>query len=162
MVATAEAEAERSEASDAKPRGRGRPRKNPPKEKKTDRVMSDDHKVKIAETRELGRIVSRYLDGLAVTKPKRGRKVTPEALQEKLEKIEYDLPTAKPIDRLNLLQLQKDILQQLEEKAPEVDMEALEKEFVRVGKNYAHKKKIARSTFLEVGVPAEVLKAAGI
>ena len=148
------AEAEKTEASDAKA----------PKSKSKDdkRVQTPEHKQLIADGREQAKIVGRYLDGLVVTKKKRGRQVTPEQLQERLAKIEGDLETAKPIDRLNLLQQRKSLQAKLDTKAPDVDMEALTAEFVKVGKGYAERKEIDRATFIEVGVPAEVLKLAGI
>ena len=155
MVATAEAE--RSKASDASPRKRtGR------KPAAAKRTMTPEHKAAIAEGREQARVVGRYLEALEVHKPKRGRKRTEESMQKQLDQIETDLAEANPIQRLELLQKQKDIKAEIEAKAPEVDLTALETEFIKVGKAYADRKGIARSTFVAVGVPTDVLKAAGI
>lgn len=161
MATTTEAGTKASDASGRKPR---KPRSNKPKTTPSaaTRSMTDEHKERIAEGKEQARIVGRYLEGLAATRPKRGRKVTPETLQAKLDKIEADLADASPLDRLNLIQERKNVQAQLEVKDSEIDMDALEKDFVRVGKVYAERKHIARSTFTEVGVPVEVLKAAGI
>lgn len=158
MVATAEAD--RPKASDAKAPKPKTPRS--PKKDTAKRSMTDDHKAAIAEGREQARTVGRYLEALEVHKPRRGRKVTQESLQKKLERIETELAEADPLERLNLLQQKKDITQQLETKTPETDIKALEAEFVKVAKTYAERKGIARSTFVEVGVPADVIKAAGI
>ena len=43
-----------------------------------------------------------------------------------------------------------------------IDISALEKAFVKVGKSYAGRKSISYAAFREFGVPAEVLKRAGI
>ncbi len=43
-----------------------------------------------------------------------------------------------------------------------IDMEALEHEFVGVAKSYSDGKAISYSSWRDVGVPASVLKAAGI
>lgn len=149
MVATAEAE--RTKASGGKTRSR-----------KSRKGMTDEHKAAIAEGREQAKIVGRYLEALELHKPKRGRKRTPESMQKQLDRIETELADASPIDRLVLLQQQKDIQAEMASKSPEVDLEALEKEFIKVGKAYAQRKGIAASTFRAMNVPSEVLKAAGI
>lgn len=153
MVTTAEAASPKaSDASSRKARGK----------KTAKRAMTDEHKAALAEGREQTRIVGRYLEALEIHKPKRGRKRTTESVQSRLDKIEIELADASPVKRLELLQEQKDLQVELEAKAPEVDLEALETEFIKVGKAYADRKGIARSTFQSVGVPAGVLKAAGI
>ena len=43
-----------------------------------------------------------------------------------------------------------------------IDMGALERDFVRVAKSYADSKAISYSSWRDVGVPASVLKSAGI
>lgn len=159
MAATAEAE-RTNKASDA--RKTRTPRTKPTGGKSTDRHMTQEHKDAIAEGREQARIVGKYLEALAANKPKRGRKVTEESLQRQLDNIEGKLADADPLDKLILLQQKKDLTKKLETKAPEVDLKALETEFIKVAKPYAVRKSIEHSTFRELDVPAEVLKAAGI
>ena len=43
-----------------------------------------------------------------------------------------------------------------------IDISALEKAFVKVGKSYAERKAISYAAFREFGVPADILKRAGI
>lgn len=168
MVTTAEA-TEGTGTPDAPPAKKSRTRKGPANkpaagEKKTrkSKPMTDEHKAALAEGREQGRIVDNYLVALETNRPKRGRKVTPESRQKKLDEIERDLLTASGVERLKLLQLQKNLQAQQAEKKPENDLPALEKEFIRVAAAYAAKQGIVRSTFVDMGVPVPVLKAAGL
>jgi hypothetical protein len=54
--------------------------------------MSDDHKAALAEGREQGRAVRRYLEALDARRPKRGRRRSEESMRKRLEAIESDLP----------------------------------------------------------------------
>ena len=53
--------------------------------------MSDTHKAALAEGREQGRAVRRYLEALEAHKPRRGRKRTPESMEKRLAAIEDDV-----------------------------------------------------------------------
>ena len=53
--------------------------------------MSDEHKAALAKGREEGRIVRDYLEGIRATKPKRGRKRTPESVNKRLVIIDAEL-----------------------------------------------------------------------
>lgn len=160
MVATSTATA---------PKKSPRPRKStttgattaPKSRKKT--PMTDEHKASLASGRDQARTVAAYLEALETHKPRRGRKVTVESLQKQLDKIEADLLTAKPLERLNLLQQKKDIQTRMAglENPAENNIEELQANFVKVAREYAARRKIHRSTFVDVGVPATVLKEAG-
>ena len=50
--------------------------------------MSDEHKAALAEAREQGRVVRRYLETLESHRPKRGRKRTPESITKRLAAID--------------------------------------------------------------------------
>ena len=79
----------------------------PPKAAKTSSKrspMSQSHKQALAEGREQGRAVRRYLEALEAHKPKRGRKRTTESIQKRLASIEQQLPAADPLNRLQLVQ----------------------------------------------------------
>ena len=56
--------------------------------------MTDEHKAKLAEGRGLSRPVRDYLEAIDGTKPKRGRKRTPDSIKARLEAIKEQLPTA--------------------------------------------------------------------
>ena len=63
---------------------------------KTRTPMSDEHKTALAEGRDQGRAVRRYLEALEANKPRRGRRRSPESIAKRLAAIETDLPTADP------------------------------------------------------------------
>ena len=60
------------------------------------RPMSDAHKAALAKGRSEGRVVRDYLEGLRATKPKRGRKRTPDTISARLLKLEAELAAASP------------------------------------------------------------------
>ena len=124
--------------------------------------MTDEHKQALAEGRELGRAVRDYLEALEQNKPKRGRKRTPESVKKRLTAIEAALPEASPIKKVELIQERSDLTVELATMGAKVDLSGLEKGFVKSAKTYSERKGITYSTWREVGVPADVLKRAGI
>ena len=67
------------------------------------------------------------------------------------------------LKRLQLTQERRDLQSELDAKsAGGVDLSALEAEFVRHAKPYGESKGIAYATWRELGVPADVLKRAGV
>jgi len=125
--------------------------------------MSDDHKAALAEGRNHARTVSRYLEAIEAHKPRRGRKRTAESVKKRLSVVEHDLKSATALTRLTLLQERRDLIVELagmQGGAP--DVSGLEKEFVKVAKEYSAKKGISYGTWREFGVPPEVLKKAGV
>src|SRR5918992_986166 len=99
------------------------------KTKRTRSPMSDSHKVALAEGREQGRAVRRYLEALEAHKPKRGRKRTPDSMQKRLATIEERLANAAPLTRLHLVQERMDIERQLASGDNGVDLADLEEAF---------------------------------
>jgi hypothetical protein len=124
--------------------------------------MSDEHKAALAKGRMEGRVVREYLEGLRATKPKRGRKRTAETIKNRLSAIETDLASASPLDELLLIQERRDLEAELAAKSDAIDMDALEADFVQVAKSYSESKSISYASWRDVGVPASVLKKAGI
>jgi uncharacterized protein YicC (UPF0701 family) len=124
--------------------------------------MSDEHKAALAKGRVEGRIVRDYLEGLRATKPKRGRKRTPDTIKKRLDAIETELASASPLDELLLVQERRDLEAELAAKSNAIDMEALEVEFIAVAKSYSDSKSISYASWRDVGVPASTLKRAGI
>jgi hypothetical protein len=124
--------------------------------------MSDEHKAALAEGRNQGRSVRRYLEALEAHKPKRGRKRTPDSMQKRLAKIDAELATADPLRRLQLIQERIDLNAELETAGTKVDLSALEKEFVDAAKAYSERKNISYAAWRELGVEASVLKRAGV
>jgi hypothetical protein len=129
---------------------------------KTRTPMSDEHKTALAEGRDQGRAVRRYLEALEANKPRRGRRRSPESITKRLEAIETDLPTADPLKRLHLIQERLDLQAALEASEAGTDLADPEAEFVAVAASYGERKGITYSAWRELGVPAPVLSQAGI
>ncbi len=130
---------------------------------KRDRTpMSDEHKAALAEGRNQGRDVRRYLEALDTHKPKRGRKRTPESVQKRLDRIDVELTAAEPLKRLQLIQERLDLKAELEAAGQSVDLTGLEQGFVEAAGAYSRRKKISYAAWRELGVEAAVLKRAGI
>lgn len=138
------------------------PAKTPAKKPGATRSMSDDHKNALAVGREEGRIVKAYLEAISIPKP-RGRRVSPERIEEKLAAIEAALPHADPLDRLKMEQERIELWAKRDALAgPEIDLDALEAEFVKVAASYSARKGITKPAWRAVGVPAQVLRQAGV
>ena len=124
--------------------------------------MSDEHKAALAEGRNQGRAVRRYLEALEAHKPKRGRKRTTESVQKRLGRIDDELPNADALKRLQLIQERLDLTAELEAANTKIDLTELETEFVKAAGDYSQRKGISYAAWRELGVEAAVLKRAGL
>jgi hypothetical protein len=124
--------------------------------------MTDEHKAALERGRAEGRMVRDYLEALRNNRPKRGRKRTPDSIDQRLRKIEESLPDATAIEELQLIQERRDLTAELERLNNEIDLTELEVGFVQVAKSYGERKGISYGSWREVGVPAATLKKAGI
>ncbi len=124
--------------------------------------MTEDHKQALAVGRAEGRMVRAYLEALESSKPKRGRKRTKDSISRRLDRIEAELEEADPLKRLQLTQEQLDLADELEQMDSGIDLTRLETDFTKVAKGYAERKGITYAAFRQIGVPAAVLKKAGI
>jgi hypothetical protein len=124
--------------------------------------MSPDHKEALAQGREESRAVKRYLEALETSRPRRGRRRTPESINKQLASIEEKLATADALTRLKLLQDRIDLQKELSGAGEEVDLTELEESFVKVARAYGERKGISYAVWREVGVDPAVLKRAGI
>jgi hypothetical protein len=124
--------------------------------------MSEEHKAALAEGRNQGRSVRRYLEALDAHKPKRGRKRTPDSMQKRLDRIDVELASADPLKRLQLIQERLDLTAELEAASETIDLSGLEKEFVEAAAAYSARKGISYAAWRELGVEPAVLKKAGI
>jgi uncharacterized protein YicC (UPF0701 family) len=124
--------------------------------------MTDEHKAALAEGRSQGRAVRAYLEAIEGHRPKRGRKRTSDSISKRLDAIEEELQEADALRRLQLTQERINLQHELESAQDTVDLESLEREFIRVAKGYAERKGISYAAFRELGVPASALKQAGI
>ncbi len=124
-------------------------------------AMSQEHKAALAQGRLEARSVKAYLASLG---PKRrGRPVTKDSLQKKISDIDSKLVTeANPLRRLDLMQSRSETEQALESLGTGPDQEALAGDFVKHAKAYSERKGISYATWREFGVPADLLRKAGI
>ena len=130
---------------------------------KQQRAMSDEHKAALAEGREQGRIVRRYLEALESHRPRRGRKRTPESITKRLASVDEQLASADPLTRLHLVQERLNLERELAALDGDgVDMGELEAVFVEVALAYSERKGITYEAWRSIGVDPRVLKAAWI
>lgn len=124
--------------------------------------MTPAHKAALAEGSSQSRAVRNYLEALEAHKPKRGRKRTPDSMKKQLDKIDADLAGANPLRRLQLTQQRLDLQHELEAAENTVDLAGFEQDFIGSAKAYGDRKGISFAAWRELGVPAAVLKQAGI
>jgi hypothetical protein len=124
--------------------------------------MSDAHKAALAKGREEGRIVRRYLEALESTKPRRGRKRTPESIKRRLASIDTSIVDTDPLARLHLIEEKQRLEAELSSSGDTLDLGALEKSFIKVARPYGERKGISYSAWRAVGVSAPVLQQAKI
>lgn len=124
--------------------------------------MSDEHKAALAKGRAQGKAVRDYLAALEEdSKP--GRRLSPEELNEKVEKLHTQIEEEEnPAKRVELIQKRLDYEERLAKVEETVDMEALEKDFIAAAKEYSERKGISYTAWREAGVPAATLREAGV
>lgn len=124
-------------------------------------AMSAEHKEALAQGRAEARAIRTYLDALGSRKP--GRPVTRETLRAKIDRLDEKIRTeGNPLKAVEHRQARLDAEQALAELEDPVDLEALEKGFVAAAPGYSERKGISYTAWREAGVPAAVLKKAGI
>lgn len=124
--------------------------------------VTEEHKAAMAQGRVEGKAISSYLEALESTKPKRGRKRTQESIDKQLADIEAKIVEANAITRLGLIQQRLDLQRERESLGKTVDVSSLEEAFISAAKGYSERKGISHAAWRELGVPADVLKRAGI
>ena len=124
--------------------------------------VTEEHKAAMAQGRTESRAISAYLDALEQHRPKRGRKRTAESIDKQLAEIDDKLAAANAITRLTLVQQRLDLQRERETIGATVDLSGLEDAFVSAAKGYSQRKGISYTAWREIGVPADVLKRAGI
>lgn len=124
-------------------------------------TMSDEHKAALAEGRVQARAIKGYLAALGNRRP--GRPVTKESLTERLDRLSDKITSEEdPLARVEFIQQRQDVEDQLETLADETDFVELERGFTDHAKAYSERKGISYSAWREIGVPAAVLRQAGI
>lgn len=130
------------------------------KPKKTQ--MSNAHKKALAEGRSEGRIIRDYLEVVEATKPRRGRRRTPESIARRLSLITQELKTADPVTKVRLIQERLDLRTELAGMKTKSEVVAAESKFVKVAKRFSQRNNITFDAWREFGVAPSVLKRAGI
>jgi hypothetical protein len=124
-------------------------------------AMSDEHKAALAQGRKESRAIKAYLIALDATKP--GRPVSKDSLQKRLDKVNEKLGvTENPLEKVDLIQSKLDIEKAIDEVENTQDFTALESGFVESVASYSDRKGVSYTAWREYGVPAAVLKSAGI
>ena len=111
----------------------------------------------------LGRLCRRWRT--AVTTPKaRGRKVSRAALEQRLANARSSFKTAVGVEKLLAAQEIRDLEAKLSRlrSSAEVDIKSLEASFVKIAKKFGENRGIGYGAWRDAGVPAQVLKRAGV
>jgi hypothetical protein len=128
------------------------------------RRLSASHKKALAEGRTMSATVDRYLS--AVNTPKRrGRKVSRASLQQRLVEARAKVKTASGVERVLAAQEVRDLqvrIASLDAAGGGNDLKSLEAAFVKIAKRFGENRGIGYGAWRDAGVPAPVLKKAGI
>lgn len=126
------------------------------------RKMSDEHKAALAKGREQGRKVRDYLAALEQER-RPGRQLDRSTIEQRIAQIQERIDgEPDPAKRVEQIQKRLDLEERLVELGDAPDMDALEEGFVDAAKEYSERKGISYPAWREAGVPAAVLKQAGI
>lgn len=124
-------------------------------------AMSKEHKEALAEGRRQARAIKAYLSALKSRRP--GRPVTKESLEARLARIKAQIESASdPLESVTLTQAKLDLESQLARMGDSENLETLEEGFIQYAKGYSERKGISYTAWRQVGVPAAVLRKAGI
>ena len=126
------------------------------------RQMTDEHRAANAKARDENRAVDEYLDALEAHRPRPGRRRSAESMRKRLDSISTALESARPRQRLELVQERIDLEQQIVSDTQTVDISNSEETFVEIAVAYSGRKGITYPAWREIGVPAAVLQRAGI
>lgn len=124
-------------------------------------AMSQEHKDALAKGRLEARSIKAYLRALDSRRP--GRPVTKESLDKRLERVNAKLGDENdPLKRIELLQSKLDLESALASVEDGANLDDLAANFVAYAKSYSDRKGISYTAWRQFGVPADVLRRAGI
>ncbi len=123
-------------------------------------AMSPEHKAVLAKGRVEARAIKAYLSAIG-SRP-RGRPVTREVLEKRIADLEGRIEQEE--DPLKSVRLRQERIDNERALASfnSVDLDSLEAGFVENAASYSDRNGISYSAWREAGVPASVLRAAGI
>ena len=128
-----------------------------------ERKLSAAHKRALAEGRTMSATVDRYLS--AVNTPKRrGRKVSKSALEQRLAEARIKAKSATGVEKVLAAQDVRDLQSRIANMsvASGGDIKSLEAAFVKIAKRFGENRGIGYGAWRDAGVPAVVLKKAGV
>lgn len=123
--------------------------------------MSQEHKAALAQGRKEARAIKAYLNALAARRP--GRPVSKDSLSKRLDRVNERLgATDDPLERLDLIQSRIDLQKTLSDLRSSDDLATLEQDFKKHVASYSERKGVTYTAWRESGVPAKVLREAGV
>ncbi len=124
-------------------------------------AMSQAHKEALAQGRRESKAISNYLGAIQSRKP--GRKVTRESLETRLAGIDDRIAAEQnPLKRVELVQSKLDSQKALQLMGESQDEGEVEQGFIENAAAYSDRKGITYGAWREAGVPAAILKKAGV
>jgi len=123
--------------------------------------MSEEHKAALARGRRESRAIKQYLENLKSRRP--GRPITPATLKTRIDDLESKIAAeSDPLKAVELRQSRIEAEKALEKAENAPDLADLERGFVKNVKSYSKRKGISYAAWREAGVPATLLKQAGV
>ena len=131
--------------------------------RKPTRQLSAAHLKALSEGRTMSAVVDRYLAVLNTPK-RRGRKVTKTSLEQRLVEARSRAKSATGIAKVLAAQQVRDVQAKLARANATggADLKTLEADFIKVAKRFGDKRNIGYDAWRDAGVPADVLKSAGV
>ena len=83
-------------------------------------------------------------------------------MRQRIAVIDSEIDDAKPLQRLHLTQEKLNLAAKIEATETAIDISAFEDEFVAVAREYGQANAISYPAWRSIGVPAAILKRAGI
>jgi hypothetical protein len=126
------------------------------------RTMSASHKKALAEGRRMSSTIDQYVRALNAPK-RRGRQVTTATLRRRLGEAQARMRTGQGLDRVLAAQEARDLKARLARpSSAQANIKPLETAFVKVAKKFSASRGITYGAWRDAGVPADVLRRAGI
>jgi hypothetical protein len=124
-------------------------------------AMSAEHKAALVQGRKEAKAIKHYLDALASRRP--GRPVTKDSLEKRLAGIQDRLASeTDALKRVDLHQAKIEVEDALASAQESQDLTSLESAFADVAGAYSTRKGISYGAWRSAGVPAAILKKAGV
>jgi len=124
-------------------------------------AMSKEHKEALVRGRREASAIKAYLNAIATKRP--GRPVTKDSLNQRLGNVNEKIKASNdPLKTVDLIQTRLEIEKALKDAEDTNDISALETDFIEHAASYSVRKGLTYSAWRQIGVPASVLKSAGI